>query len=686
VTGPRVDVPQAPPLSRVLSPDEFDQMQSLPGSAVQKVTADKTTTGLSRVLSPEEFDHAQSMSGPAIKALRIPALPPIVAAPKDAVARVDPTKIGTKYSDQVKSVVANPTLRHALNSEIIPGLGPVAMLSASADLLDQWATSAEKATKPDTWTGEVVRNVASPMMHHPWMTAGMVGATMIPLVGPVVAAAMGGDMASNVALYGYQRHLENTATPGARAIMEADPERISGKAAVIQAAMLAVLPALHAGIKGVKAPDFGAGMMEAGAAGIRDLGATPEASARLATPQGAEVLGSAASTHGLPETANPYPPETPLATAWKEGHASTTEPAQPTPAEGAHTPTGEPAPASDAVAAASAPAQAAPTETRTPVAIEVYRGAPTERGLADNPSTGGATFASTDPATGAAYAKEGSGGVLHKLTGTLQHPLITSSLAEYRKALGLPEGSTQEQGIAAARAAGYDGIIHNDGRLVVILDNSRVTAETVDHTTDHPFGRIEPQAPVVVQRPPAQAAPLSPVDGTGPAATRGVSRSIEARAVAAKLTDTLGELPKYQKANFAEHADRALQFLADDPARARDVALGNAPAPEGLIPEMVSIAVENRAIHEGDVATLRDLATSKLAEEGTTMGQRIAAYATRDQESPVAAIQHVVDVRARAVKNVPKATADVVATIRKQISASAKKPKDWNAFIDSLRC
>jgi len=160
---------------------------------------------------------------------------------------------------------------------------------------------------------------------------------------------------------------------------------------------------------------------------------------------------------------------------------------------------------------------------------------------------------------------------------------------------------------------------------------------------------------------------------------------VEQKAIEQQLTDHLGDLPEYRTVNMAEQADHAARLLSENPDLARRVALGEVDAPHGLLPESVFVAVENKAIAEGDVATIRDLASGKLTEQATTMGQRIRALAERDPDSPVGAIQRIADVRGKSIE--PKAIKDAMAELRAHIDEATAIPHDaFQAFIDSLRC
>lgn len=184
---------------------------------------------------------------------------------------------------------------------------------------------------------------------------------------------------------------------------------------------------------------------------------------------------------------------------------------------------------------------------------------------------------------------------------------------------------------------------------------------------------------------PSPSTGLTPIKGTGETRTRGLSAGVEQKAIANKVASTLGDLPEYATMNVAEQGNRASALLASDPALARRIALGEAPAPDNILPESVFVAVENKAIAEGDVGTLRDLAIGKLSTDATTMGQRIRMLGERDPESAVGAMQTVERARSGG-KNVPRATLETVAEIRKALKGVDVKSDAWTEFVNSLRC
>lgn len=178
---------------------------------------------------------------------------------------------------------------------------------------------------------------------------------------------------------------------------------------------------------------------------------------------------------------------------------------------------------------------------------------------------------------------------------------------------------------------------------------------------------------------------LKPIKGTGDMATRGVSKSIEASAIEKGLTDSFGDLPEYKKVNFTDQAAKVADLIAKDPDAARDIALGNKAAPQGVVPEMVAVGIERQALADNDVETLRELANSKLTTAGTTMGQRIAAYGQRDTASPSAAIKEVQDAREVALKDKSNNTTTESRKINNEIRKTNTK-ESWSSFVENITC
>lgn len=186
-----------------------------------------------------------------------------------------------------------------------------------------------------------------------------------------------------------------------------------------------------------------------------------------------------------------------------------------------------------------------------------------------------------------------------------------------------------------------------------------------------------------------KAEPLKPI-GEGATKTPKLASSVAQKAVDKKLTDSLGDLPEYKSVNMADQAKKSTELLATDEARAIRIASGKEAPPGDILPEAVFTAVENKALQDGNVELLRQLATSTRATEATAMGQRIAALAQRDPDSVVSAIRKVADARAKAFEGKLKGTTTekAVTATASEIKSAVRTPTkmDWNSFVESLRC
>lgn len=186
--------------------------------------------------------------------------------------------------------------------------------------------------------------------------------------------------------------------------------------------------------------------------------------------------------------------------------------------------------------------------------------------------------------------------------------------------------------------------------------------------------------------------PLKPV-GEGEVLTSKLAKGVEEKAIAKKLTKGFGDLPEYQKVNLKEQARLSTEFFAKDPEKAFDVAMGIENPPEGILPEMIFSVVEENAIKNADIDTLRQLANSELTSEATAMGQRIRALAERNPESPVVSIQKVEKGRLKNLENklkgartVTEVRTETMQEIKKSIKKRNPRTQNWAEFIKSIEC
>lgn len=212
--------------------------------------------------------------------------------------------------------------------------------------------------------------------------------------------------------------------------------------------------------------------------------------------------------------------------------------------------------------------------------------------------------------------------------------------------------------------------------------------------------KVAPVAPVApkkaisapVAKPKPTIAPIKPI-GEGETKVRGLAKGVEEKAIENKLVENLGDLPEYQTVNMKDQAKKAETILTENYEKAKSIAMGKEPPPANVLPESVFVAVENKAVKEGDVDTIRDLAVaSELTAEATAMGQRIRTLAERDPESPVTAIKEVAKARQERAqrkfktKKPRKLVKKDVDAIKEEMGKVAPKHQEWADFIKSIEC
>lgn len=184
--------------------------------------------------------------------------------------------------------------------------------------------------------------------------------------------------------------------------------------------------------------------------------------------------------------------------------------------------------------------------------------------------------------------------------------------------------------------------------------------------------------------------PLKLVDGSGAIKTRGLSKSVEARAIEADLIDHFEGLPEYETVSKAEQAKAAVELINTDYERALAVAMGDKQPPKGLLLTSVFKAVEAKARREGDVDTILDLASrSKAPGLVTTMAQNLAMLADADPHSPVNAIRALQEAKETAAnkhKKFQDAIKNVVKEIKRSMKARVPTKIEWKGFFDDIMC
>lgn len=267
--------------------------------------------------------------------------------------------------------------------------------------------------------------------------------------------------------------------------------------------------------------------------------------------------------------------------------------------------------------------------------------------------------------------------------------MVQNHITESREVLdNLPAADLQRNGgmpalLERTKTNIVDGL-KAEGRDDVSAAIAKINTKSVSNLDD--FARQVDDA--IGTPPPAAVAS----DTNVASKATGLSKGVEAKAIEKKLADSFDGLSEYDTITIKDQASRADDILRRDPDKARRIAMGLEKAPEGTKDFAVYVALEQQAARNGDVATLRDLATkSTLNRKSSESAQALRLLAERDPDSPVAKIAEIATARAKAAArrgvDPEKAVAAGVKEAKAAMAKAPKAPKEtWASFIDEITC
>lgn len=148
---------------------------------------------------------------------------------------------------------------------------------------------------------------------------------------------------------------------------------------------------------------------------------------------------------------------------------------------------------------------------------------------------------------------------------------------------------------------------------------------------------------------------------------------------------TKDSLPVYNVMNKQDQISKAAVYVESNPSEAMAVLRGDTAPPAGLLRNSIALALEEKAIQDGDSELARNLASLY----STRLGQEISILTERDPHSPVRYIAEVEKTRIEArggQEAVNKNIRKEITKIQSEITTTAPKKQEWSNFIDSLRC
>lgn len=170
-----------------------------------------------------------------------------------------------------------------------------------------------------------------------------------------------------------------------------------------------------------------------------------------------------------------------------------------------------------------------------------------------------------------------------------------------------------------------------------------------------------------------------------------VALSIEAKAIEKNLTKGFKDLAEYTPTTIKEQAEK-MAVLMRDIEKAKRVALGIEPLPEGLNGATVIATMEKYALENKDGELMAELAKSPLVSETSMAGQTLRMTAEREPESAVRKIKEIIKTRKEAIekklkwKKPEQIKSGIKKSLEKEIEKTKPNKYSWEKLITEITC
>lgn len=174
-----------------------------------------------------------------------------------------------------------------------------------------------------------------------------------------------------------------------------------------------------------------------------------------------------------------------------------------------------------------------------------------------------------------------------------------------------------------------------------------------------------------------------------PTGVSSIGKSIEAKAVEAKLTQGFDKTAGYDKLTIKDQAERATKLLNTSLDDARAVVRGDKPLPEGLRGTALITAMEEHLKANPSAEVAHELANSPLVSKTSAAAQEMRLAAERMPDSLTAKFQEIKAAREAALEKkggVKKAVKQMTDDIQKEIRKQKVTPKTWSDFVEQIKC
>jgi hypothetical protein len=178
------------------------------------------------------------------------------------------------------------------------------------------------------------------------------------------------------------------------------------------------------------------------------------------------------------------------------------------------------------------------------------------------------------------------------------------------------------------------------------------------------------------------------LEGTGETKKSGLAESVTNEAINKGLVEDLGGLPEYKMRDMDLVSAKVAKFIKKNFELAKKIAFGEAPEQDGLRAQEIFTGLRAKAMAEGDIQLIHDLAHNEYAADmATELGQRVKALDSRNPLDPTERVREVSEARsAKAKKASAKEVPKDVKKMKAELEKAKPKASDWENFIKELAC
>jgi len=206
------------------------------------------------------------------------------------------------------------------------------------------------------------------------------------------------------------------------------------------------------------------------------------------------------------------------------------------------------------------------------------------------------------------------------------------------------------------------------------------------------FDRLVASPEKATSTPAVEGSTISPVQGTGELKPYGMAKTVEKEAIEAGLFEEgeLGLGTERRAQVVKDETRKALNVMDNDFKQAERIAMGHEEAPLGVDPFYVYRVVRLKAIQDGNIELVRNLATNSELNKGfSRAGQVLRSAQDVDIVDPVSLIKDVNkgrDNNPKTQKKVEKEADDLDVVLTKKLDDSNLSDEDLINFINEIEC